>query len=294
MKKVDFHMHTTHSDGTYSPAELLQYCAKKNLACVSVTDHDTMSSYDEAAAEAKKLGVELVPGVELSAIFDPGTLHILGYFLDRNHPELKAAFEDIQEARRNRNPRIIACLNRAGVDITMEEVLEEAFSGAAAEVSEEDKQVGRPHFAKVMVKKGVVANTKEAFDKYLGKGGPAYIDKRRVTPEQSIDLINKAGGIASIAHPKQMKLDDEALDREIKRFADAGLGGIEVFNSCQGPVENAVYMRLAKKYNLVVTAGSDFHGGNKPGVDLGGMGQDVRVGYEMVDQLRERIAARKK
>ncbi len=286
-------MHTTHSDGTYSPESLMRYCKEKNLACVSVTDHDTMSSFEPCEAEAKKLGIELIPGVELSAIYEPGTLHILGYFLDRNHPELKKALDEIQTARRERNPRIIECLNKAGVDITMEEVLEEAMSGQAQTVDPCMKQVGRPHFAKVLVKKGVVSDAKEAFARFLGKGQPAYIDKRRLTPEKALDLINKAGGIASVAHPKQMKLDENALDREIKKLAEAGLGGVEVFNSCQNPSENAVYLRIAKRYNLVVTAGSDFHGTNKPGVDLGWLGQDVRMGYEMVDQLRERIAARK-
>lgn len=291
MKLVDFHMHTTHSDGSFSPVELMRYAKEKKLACISVTDHDTMSSYDECKTEADKLGIELVPGVELSAIFEPGTLHILGYFLDRNHSELKSTLDEIQTARRERNPRIIKKLNEMGVDITLEEVLEEAFSGSAQTVDEDDKQVGRPHFAKVMVRKGIVKDVKEAFNKYLGKGQGAYIDKRRITGPDAVKLINKAGGIASIAHPKQMKVTDEELDREIKALVDCGLGGIEVYNSCQNVEDHGAYLKIAKKYDLVVTAGSDFHGVHKPGVDLANYG--TQMGYEMVDRLREHIAKRK-
>jgi 3',5'-nucleoside bisphosphate phosphatase len=290
MRLVDFHMHTTHSDGSYSPEELMRYCKEKNLACVSVTDHDTMSSFEACRKEAEKLEIELIPGVELSAIFEPGTLHILGYFLDRHNEELVRSLEEIQKARRERNPGIIEKLNSAGIDITMDEVLQEAFSGAASTVAAEHKQVGRPHFAKVLIKKGVVKDTKEAFSKYLGKGQCAYIDKRRISGREAVELINKAGGIASIAHPKTMMLNDADLDREIKKLADCGLGGIEVYNSCQDLADNGAYLKIAKKYNLVATAGSDFHGKQKPGVDLANYG--IKMGYEMVDQLRAKIAKR--
>ena len=291
MKRVDFHMHTTHSDGTYSPAELMRYCKKKDLACVSVTDHDTMSSFEDCSAEAKKLGIELVPGIEISAIFEPGTLHILGYFLDRQHPFLKAKLEDIQRARRDRNPEIVRRLNAVGIDITLDEVHEEALQGDSPDI--DTKQVGRPHFAEVLVKKGVVSNRQEAFKKYLGKGCPAYIDKRRVTGREAIDMIHRAGGVASVAHPKQMKLEGKRLEAEIAKLAEDGLDGIEVFNSCQNPDDNRIYSRLAQQFNLVRTAGSDFHGAAKPGVDLGFMGQDIRIGYDMVDALRGRIKFKK-
>jgi len=221
-KRVDFHLHTTHSDGSYTPTELIRYCKEKDLSCVSVTDHDTMSSYDEAEQEAKKLGIELIPGVEISAEFQPGTLHILGFFLNRNHPKLKAVFAEIQKARKERNPLIIKKLNDLGIDITMKDVLEAAWG--AKEMTHE-KQIGRPHFAKALLKKGVVKNHDEAFTKYLSKGKPAYVDKRRVSSEEAIALINEAGGIASVAHPKQMKLQGEALEKEIGHFVDQGLGG---------------------------------------------------------------------
>ena len=291
MKLVDFHMHTTHSDGSYTPADLLRYCKEKKLSCVSVTDHDTMSSFDESESEAKKLGIELVPGIEISATFEPGTLHILGFFQDRNHPVFKQKVEEIQTARRERNPKIIQKLNAMGIDITIAEVEEEAFKGAG---DIDDKQIGRPHFAKILLRKGYAKDMQDVFDKFLGKGKPAYIDKRRITAQESIELINNAGGIASIAHPKQMRISEEQFEIEFKKYKDYGLGAIEVYNSCQDRRENEFFMRIAKKFDLIPTGGSDFHGANKPDVDLGYMGDDVKLGYEMVDALREKIIKRGK
>lgn len=286
MKLVDFHMHTTHSDGSYPPRDLMRYAKEKGLDCISVTDHDTMSSFEECEREAKPLGLELVPGVEISAQFDPGTLHILGYFLDRKNAELKTAFEDIQKARRERNPMIIEKLNALGLKITMEDVLEEVHA------DKKNNQLGRPHFAKALIKKGFVKDFEEAFNKYLGKGKPAYVDKRRLSSEDAIRMIRNAGGIASIAHPKQMRLEGEALEKAIGQFVEEGLEAIEVYNSCQKPHENEIYRKIAKRFNLIETGGSDFHGANKPDVDLGYLGDNVKLGYEMVDALRTVIARR--
>ncbi len=276
MKRIDLHMHTTHSDGTYPPRDLVRLAKAKGLACISVTEHDTMSSFEECADEAKKLGIELIPGIEVSAQFEPGALHILGFFLDRNHPKLKVALEEIQKARRERNPRIIERLNRLGVPITLEEV--EQVSGG--------KQVGRPHFAKVLVKKGIVKSMEEAFRKYLAKGKPAYIDKRRLSSGEAIQRIREAGGIASVAHPKQMKLEEAGLTEELARLVEEGLGGVEAYNSCQSREEAELYKRLAKRFNLFITGGSDFHGGNKPDVDLGYLGDGVELGYEVVEAMK--------
>ncbi len=276
MKKIDFHMHTTHSDGTYAPRELVRGAKEKGLGSISVTDHDTMSSYEECADEAGRIGIELVPGVEVSCQFEPGTLHILGYFLDRNHPGLKRAFDEIQRARRERNPEIIKRLNEMGIEITLEEVAAE--SGG--------KQIGRPHFARVLMKKGVVKSIDEAFGKYLAKGEPAYVDKRRLASREAIQKIREAGGIAVAAHPKQMRLDEEALTEKVGRLVDEGLQGIEVYNSCQSREEASLYKRIAARFNLFATGGSDFHGDNKPGVELGYLGDGVELGDEVVRAMR--------
>ncbi|MBI2167536.1 MAG: PHP domain-containing protein [Candidatus Omnitrophica bacterium] len=282
MKKIDLHMHTTHSDGSYLPRELVRYAGEKGLGSISVTDHDTMSSFEECADEAKKLGIELIPGIEISCDFEPGTLHVLGYFMDRNQPGFKAVLDEIQKARRERNPEIIRKLNQLGIEITLEEVT--AVSGG--------KQVGRPHFAKILVKKGAVKTMDEAFWKYLAKGKPAYVDKRRLSSKEGIQKIREAGGIAVAAHPKQMKLAGEALTREIKRLVDEGLGGIEAYNSCQNRDEARLYKELAKRFNLLVTGGSDFHGANKPEVDLGYLGGGVELGYEVVESMKASLAKR--
>ena len=248
-----------------------------------------MSSFEEAEREANQLGIEIVPGIEISAQFEPGTLHILGFFLDRNHPKLKAVLEEIQTARRERNPMIIKKLNGLGIDISMEEVIQEAC-GPGGKAT--DKQIGRPHFAKVLIKKRVVKNNEDAFNKYLAKGKPAYVDKRRVTSEEALQLIRESGGIASIAHPKQMKLNPEKAEKEVGKFVDQGLEAIEVYNSCHNHRDNAIYSKIAKQFNLVETGGSDFHGTNKPDVDLAFLGEKVQLGYEMVDALRDRIRKR--
>ena len=291
MKRVDFHMHTTHSDGSYTPRELMRSCKEKNLACVSVTDHDTMSSFEACEIEARNLGIELIPGIEISAQFEPGTLHILGFFLNRTHPELNARLEEIQKARRERNPQVIEKLNRLGIAITLEEVERESARGTAERPGAQ--QIGRPHFAKALLAKGAVKSLQEAFDQYLAKGRPAYVDKRRLTSREAIQMINDAGGIASVAHPKQMRLDRAALEKEIGRMVSEGLGAMEVYHSCQGPAENKIYLAITQHFGLAVTGGSDFHGANKPGVDLGCLGENVCLGYEMVEALRERIRRRK-
>ena len=282
MNTVDLHMHTTHSDGTYLPRDLVKLAKKKGLRCISVTDHDTMSSFEECAEEAKKLGVELIPGIEISADFEPGTLHILGFFLDRNHPKLKATLSEIQRAREERNPQIVKKLNELGISITMKEV--EAESGG--------KQVGRPHFARVLLKKGAVKTMEESFRKYLAKGKPAYVDKRRLSSREALQRIREAGGIASIAHPKQMRLVEPELSKEIERLVGEGLGGLEAYNSCQNREEAQLYTRLAKRFNLFVTGGSDFHGANKPDVELGNLGDGAELNYEVIEAMKTSLGKR--
>jgi len=279
MKRIDLHMHTTHSDGSYTPRELVRYAKKKRLDCISVTDHDTISSFNECADEAGKQGIELIPGIEISAQFEPGTLHILGFFLDPRHAGLKKSLEEIQKARAERNPQIVERLSRLGIPISYEEV--QAESGG--------KQVGRPHFARVLLKKGAVKSIDEAFDKYLSKGRPAYVDKRRLSSRDAIRMIREAGGVASVAHPKQMRLGEEKLSREFERLVGEGLGGIEAYNSCQNRNEAELYKRLAKRFHLLITGGSDFHGANKPEVDLGYLGDGVELGYEVIEAMRESL-----
>ena len=192
---IDLHTHTTASDGSLSPSELVKAAADARLLAVAITDHDTIEGVEEAAQAGSDIGIEVVPGVEVSAEYSPGQMHIVGLFIDHHNQELGTWLSGIQGGRDTRNPRIIARLQELGLPITMDEVVKVAGEGS----------VGRPHIARVMVAKGFVDDTQEAFDKYLAKGAPAYFDRLRATPEDSIRRIHSAGGLAILAHPNLSK-----------------------------------------------------------------------------------------
>ncbi len=284
-RRCDLHMHTLHSDGTFTPTELVELAKSKGLSCIALTDHDTLSGVEEAQTAGNRLGVEVIAGVEISAICDPGTMHILGYFIDPKSKQLQEKLEEIQEARRQRNPMIIEKLQALGIDITFEEV--ERESGG--------DQIGRPHFAKVLLQKGYVKNFDEAFEKYLTKGAPAYIDKRKLSSRDAISMIEEAGGVASLAHPKQLKLDSKPAEFEkvLDHLKSEGLKGIEVYSSCQNKEEAARYKKTAERLGLFVTGGSDFHGANKPDVTLGWMGDEAWIPYQTIDEMKKLLLERK-
>ena len=286
LKRCDLHMHTVHSDGTLTSAELVRLAKKTGLACIALTDHDTLSGIEEAQDEGKLAGVEVISGVEISVICEPGTMHILGFFVDRNSKQLQEGLAGIQAARRMRNPQIIQKLQALGIDITLEEVKRASGGG----------QVGRPHFARVLVEKGCVRNSEEAFHKYLTKGAPAYVDKRKMTSREAMEMIENAGGIAALAHPKQLKLDDtpERFEEAVEQLKSEGMKGIEVYSSCQSKEEAACYRKTAERLGLLMTGGSDFHGANKPEVTLGWMGEGAEIPYETVDRMKKMILDRKR
>lgn len=282
---IDLHTHSTISDGTVPPAELVQLAQTKNLRAMALTDHDTVEGLDEAIAEAKNFdGFELIPGIEISAEYSEGTIHVLGYYLDRKDPVLLEKLKFLQEARAKRNPRIIKKLQELGLEITQEEVDKIAGQGV----------VGRPHIAMALVQRGYVKNVQEAFDKYLRKNGKAYVDKERFSQKDSIEMIQNAGGVAVLAHPKYVHGGNlKNVDKLIKQLVDLGLDGIEVFYGSHSAKEVKWLREIAKKYGLIATGGSDYHGSSKPDIDLGvGMG-NLKVPYEIVEQLREKAAAKK-
>ena len=283
IRRCDLHMHTVHSDGTLTPTALIELAKKQGLSCVALTDHDTLSGVEEAQTAGRRVGVEVIAGVEISAICEPGTMHILGYFIDPASKQLQEKLEEIQEARRQRNPMIIEKLRALGIDITLEEV--ERESGG--------DQVGRPHFAKVLIQKGRVKNFEEAFDLYLAKGCPAYVDKRKFTSRDSIQMIEEAGGIASLAHPKTLKLENKEFEEKLDELKSEGLKGLEVYSSCQSRDEAARFKKTADRLGLFVTGGSDFHGANRPQVQLGWMGDGASIPYDMIDGMKKLLLDRK-
>jgi predicted metal-dependent phosphoesterase TrpH len=274
---VDLHAHSTASDGTFAPAEVVRLAKDAGLVGLALTDHDTIAGLSEAAAEASRLQITLVPGIEISAVspVPEGTLHILGYCIDPHNAVLTEMTRQLIDARDNRNPRIIARLRELGIDITMDEALAQAQGGV----------LGRPHIAAILVRKGIVKSIKQAFDEYLGQGGKAFFDKERLSPRDAIGRIRQAGGLAVVAHPVQLRTSNDAqLDRVIKDLADLGLAGIEVVHSDHGAVEVEKYAALAERYHLLKTGGSDFHGTNKKDINLG-IASGRRVPSEWMDEL---------
>ncbi len=267
-QNFDLHTHSNASDGSYAPADLVKLAAECGVTTLALTDHDTVSGIAEAQAAGKKYGVTLIPGVEISIDFTPGTMHICGYYLDIDNTELRAGLNFVQVARRNRNPRIIEKLNVLGVAITLDEV--KALAGP--------DQLGRPHFAQVLVQKGYARDTQAAFSKYLAKGAPAYMDKQRLSLDRAVAMIQAAGGVAVLAHPIQLKLNSWQEYREkITELKNAGITGVEAFNSYQSEEENQQFYTIATELEMLITAGSDFHGAIKPKVKLGQFGENIPI-----------------
>jgi predicted metal-dependent phosphoesterase TrpH len=277
---VDLHLHTHHSDGTLSPVELARLVKAQGVDAVALTDHDTVTGIGEIVEEANRLGLEAIAGIELSARFSPGTLHVLGYGFDVNGP-IREKLVDFQKARAERNPLILEKLKSMGMNLTMDEV--KVLSGAK-------NQIGRPHIAKAMEVKGFVKTFAEAFDKYLTKGGPAYIPKASWSARECIDLIHESGGAAVIAHPIQMKLQGMNLREKIKELVEGGLDGLEVVHPDHDLETQTFFTKLAGEFNLLTTGGSDYHGDHKPGIQPG----QGRPPYVFLEQLRERIKQRRK
>ena len=274
---IDLHTHSTFSDGSLTPAELVDLAVKEALTAVSLTDHDTTAgipSFLEACAARKMIGIS---GVEISVDFNPGTMHMLGYHVDPQSPVLGDALAKMREGRDGRNGQILAKLNKLGMNITMEDVLKHASEDV----------VGRPHFAQALMAKGYISAPKQAFELYLGKGKPAYVDRFRLTPEIGIDAIRQAGGVAVLAHPSTLGLKDKELHEFVSAMAEAGLQGIEVYYSEHSPVQISYYTALAKELKLLMTGGSDFHGKLTPDTRLGRGFGSLRVADDLLGPLYE-------
>jgi predicted metal-dependent phosphoesterase TrpH len=281
---VDLHSHSTASDGTLAPAEVAKLALRAGLSGWALTDHDTIGGVAEAAEESAKLGIDFLPGIEISAEFPhPGTMHILGYGIDPQSPTLHDLTRQLIEGRDNRNPKIVKKLQELGVAITMEEVENEAGGTV----------VGRPPIAAILHRKGYVTSIKNAFNEYLAPGGAAYFDKERLTPRRALEMIIDSGGIPVLAHPIQLRLEsDEKFDSVIRELIDLGLAGLEVMHSDHGDIQVEKYSKLADRYGLIKTGGSDFHGTNKFRIKLG-TANNRRVPREFFETLRERVASRK-
>jgi predicted metal-dependent phosphoesterase TrpH len=273
---VDLHCHSTASDGTLPPAEVVRLARRNGLTGLALTDHDTVAGNAEAAAEAASLKIDFLPGIEISAEMpDPGTLHLLGYGIDPESPSLKNLTTELLAGRDDRNPRMVKKLNDLGIAVTMKE-WEDESKGVV---------LGRPHLAAILMRKGYVTSIKQAFDKYLAPGGTAYVDKERLPSSTAIDRIRQAGGVCVLAHAAQLRTDNDGqLNLIVKNLVDQGLAGIEVFHSDHDDAWVRKTLDLARTYNLLKTGGSDFHGSSKKDIDLG-LARDRRIPRDLFDTL---------
>ncbi len=279
--KIDLHIHSTASDGSLSPLEILTLAQKLNLGAIAITDHDTIKGSKDALACGIPPSVKFLTGVEISAspppfFHCPGSFHILGYAINIDDPVLNHTLALLQDSRKNRNPLILELLNRMGVELTLEEVLNEVG----------ECQVGRPHIASLMLKKGFVQSIGEAFDNYLAKGKPAYVDKYRIDCARAIEIILDAGGIPVLAHPFLLQIkNDEVLEDLIITLSKIGLKGIEVYYPEHSPERIAHYAVLANRHGLLMTGGTDFHGSITPEIKMGSGKGNLFIPYELYEKL---------
>ena len=276
---VDLHLHSTFSDGSLTPEQLVELAESVGLTAVALTDHDTTAGNPALVRAASGRPLRAVPGVEISVDFSPGTMHVLAYCLDAVNQGLEDALERIRGGRADRNGRILQRLNDLGIGLTMADVATHAGDGV----------VGRPHFAQAMVDKGYVRSTREAFDLYLAKGKPAYEDRLRLGPAEAMSLIRESAGVPVLAHPFTISYGPVELEKCVAELREMGLQGIEAYYSEHTRQQEKQYLALAEKYRLVPTGGSDFHGAMNPDIRMGiGFGS-LKVPDESVDLLYERV-----
>jgi predicted metal-dependent phosphoesterase TrpH len=254
---IDLHTHTSASDGDHAPADLVRRAARAGIQTLAVTDHDTTEGIPEALKTAEAVGIRLVPGIEISAHAGGKELHLLGLFVDPALPAFREFLVDLEQSRHRRIEKIVEKLRTMGVDITVQEVMEAAEHGS----------VGRPHVARVMVRKGIVSSFKSAFARFLGNDGPAYLPAQRVSPAKAIEAVHRAGGVACLAHPA---LND--VYTLIPELVECGMDAIEIYYPEHTPKNVKEFLATAEKYDLLISGGSDYHGPNRSrAASLGGI-----------------------
>ena len=279
---VDLHTHTTASDGSDSPAELVSAASALGLSAVAVTDHDTTEGLVEAETVAYRAGIELVRGLELSLEWGPGAMHML-ILLIEDLDFLSSRLVRVREGRTRRNLEVVERLRSQGMDVTMEEVREEGGSGT----------IGRPHFASLLVRKGYAPDIPAAFDLYLGRGRPAYVERFRLGPAEAIAAAHAAGGAAVLAHPLTLGVEGGRLSDVLEELSEQGLDGMEAYYGGYDPPTRRSLVELARRHGLVPSGGSDYHGRFKPDVKLGTGRGDLVVPDEVLAELRAAVSARR-
>ena len=264
MKAVDLHVHSNKSDGTFTPSQLVDYAIEKGLSAFALTDHDTVDGLEEALTYADKLRKEnpnvpqVIPGIELSTEYQGKDIHIVGLFIDYTSEKFTNTLKEFVTSRDNRNKKMCMLLAEHGIDITYEKLLEEF----------PDCVITRAHYARYMLNHGYINSMTEAFDKYVGDHCPCYVPREKITPQDGISMILEAGGVPILAHPMLYRMSDARLEELVALLTEHGLMGIEAVYTTNTPAEERQTRKLAEKYHLLISGGSDFHGSNKPKTDL--------------------------
>ncbi len=277
MSRLDLHLHTTHSDGSCSPTDVIERAHQAGVTTLAITDHDIMTGVPEAITAGLHRGIEVIPGLEISSSVGDSELHILGYFLDWQDEELNRRLMTLRESRHRRNPMIIERLQALGIEITYEEV--RLLAGTDA--------VGRPHIARALMNKGVVSSAKDAFDRFLADGKPAYVPRELPTPAEAISWIKAGQGLAVLAHPTWVRVVDRSLGEMVRALKEDGLDGVEVYYSTHNPRQTREYLSLAQQLGLLATGGSDFHGLTKPDIEVGIGKGTLHVASSLLPKLKQ-------
>lgn len=278
MKRIDLHTHSLKSDGAQTPTDVVRTAFEAGLSAIALSDHDSIEGVEEAVEQGKRLGIEVIPAVELSAQSDT-ELHILGYFIDIHNKKLQNAMAYALQVRDERQEETCRKLNEQGFSITMDELREEAHGNPV---------LCRAHFAQIMVRKGYAASVQEAFSKYLSVGCYAYSNRQALTGPEAVSLIREAGGIAVAAHLHLIKMPDEALKEYLRSLIPYGLDGVEGYYTDYTPDMEVRYRGMAEELGLTISGGTDYHGANKPHIAIGQGRGNLTIPYSVLEGLKER------
>jgi predicted metal-dependent phosphoesterase TrpH len=276
-KLADLHVHTNLSDGTFSPEKVVEYSKAKGLDAIAITDHDCIAGIWPAIRAAESTGVEIIPGVELTAEIGDSEVHMLGYFIDWKDISFVKKLDEISSVRRERAKKILEKLRKYKIDIPDNELFEYSGSGS----------VGRLHIAHMLLKKGFVSTLSEAFNKYIGDGGCCYVKKFKLLPKEAVDMIKKVRGIGVLAHPKTINIENRTTEDIVNELVKDGIQGIEVYHSDHTTKDENELKALAERHSLLITGGSDCHGFGKKEVLIG----KVKIPYELVEKIKEKVGS---
>ena len=278
-RSIDLHTHSTESDGTLTPQELMYHAKEIGLSAIALTDHDTTNGIAKARSAAEKLGLELVPGIELSTDYQGQEVHILGYYIDENNSNFHARLQDFIDGRDKRNQKMVSLLQQEGFDITIEALSHEY----------PDSVITRAHFARYLVEHGYVKNRETVFARYLGDNCRCYVPREKITPFEAIKLIQTGDGLAFFAHPVLCHMNYDRLRLFINDLKDAGLAGIEAIYSMNTPGDERNMLKIASEFDLLISGGSDFHGENKPHIHLGTGRGNLNIPYEVLAKIKKSL-----